>query len=87
MKIIKDLKESDLTALAVMVNMCSRLVQPIKDRVHLTYEMTSLADSTRESTREVPNNKVRARMATFTTVPASNIGAMKAYSCSGSHQR
>lgn len=67
-------------ASAVMVNMCSRLVQPIKDRVYKEYEMTGLVDPTWESRREVPDVEVCAQMAMFMMLPAGNTGSSKVYS-------
>lgn len=60
MKIIKGLKENSLTASIMMLNMCSHLVQLMKDSVHPAYDMTGLADLTRECTREVSYDEVRA---------------------------
>lgn len=79
MKLIDEAKAGVLTASTVMVIICTRLVHPIKDRVHLLYEVMGPLDPTREDSRNVREPEVCARMTMFTMLPAENMGPSKPY--------
>lgn len=80
MALIAALKVNGLIEFPVLVNICTCLVQPIKDRVHSSYEVVGPSDPTREDNRSVSVAEVRARMAVFMSLPIENQGGLQSYS-------
>jgi hypothetical protein len=61
LELVKDLKNQGVTGGSVARSFCRRLIQPIKDRVHITYEYWGQSDPTREVNRKVAKEEMVAR--------------------------
>jgi hypothetical protein len=57
-----ELKKQGGTGAAVARSFCRRMIQPIKDRVHLAYEYMGQSDPTREVNRKVSKEEMAARV-------------------------
>lgn len=77
---IVDLKARGLIAGAISINFCQRATQPIKYRVHPSYEYSGLDDPTREVHGKVPNSEVIDRVVEFFKGHISNRDVPKAFS-------
>jgi hypothetical protein len=56
------MKNRGVTGAAVAKSFCRQMIQPIKDRVHPTYEYCGQSDPTREVNREVSKEEMVARV-------------------------
>jgi hypothetical protein len=56
------MKKRGVTGAAVARSFCRRLIQPIKGRVHPTYEYWGQSDPTREVNRKVSKEEMAARV-------------------------
>jgi hypothetical protein len=56
--LVEDLKKRGVTGGSVARSFCRRLIQPIKDRVHLAYEFWGQSDPTREVNYKVSREKM-----------------------------
>jgi hypothetical protein len=78
--ILTDLKKAGLTGGAVAMSFSRRLIQPIKDQVHLSYKYWGQSDPTREANRKVSNNEMVARITQLYTGRIRNKRCPKAHS-------
>jgi hypothetical protein len=62
LELVSDMKERGVTGAVVVRSFCRRLIQPIKDRVHLAYEYCGKSDPTCEVNRKVFNKEMVARV-------------------------
>jgi hypothetical protein len=53
LELVKDLKNRRVTGGSIVRSFCRRLIQPIKDRVHLAYEYWVQSNPTHEVNRKV----------------------------------
>jgi hypothetical protein len=60
LELVKDLKNRGVTGASVARSFCRWLIQPIKDRVHPTYEYWGQSDPMREVTRKVSKEDMAA---------------------------
>jgi hypothetical protein len=60
LELINELKQG-VTGAAVARSFCRRMIQPIKDRVHPTYEYWGQSDPMREVNRKVSKEEMAAR--------------------------
>jgi hypothetical protein len=60
--LVNDLKKQGVIGAAVARSFCRRMIQPIKDRVHLAYEYWGQSDPTREVNRKVSKEEMAARV-------------------------
>jgi hypothetical protein len=74
------LKESGLTAEAVVADFVFKNIQPLKDRAYPAYLYRGLADSTRVTNRWIPAVDLVSRLEMILRGKVSNIGAPVAYS-------
>jgi hypothetical protein len=58
--LVSELKKQGVTGAAVARLFCRRMIQPIKDRVHPTYEYVGQTDPTREVNRKVSKEEMAA---------------------------
>jgi hypothetical protein len=56
------MKKRGVTGAAVARSFCWRMIQPIKDRVHPTYEYWGQSDPTREVNRKVSKEDMAGRV-------------------------
>jgi hypothetical protein len=56
------MKKRGVTGATVARSFCRRMIQPIKDRVHLVYEYYGQSDPTREVNRKVSKEEMAARV-------------------------
>jgi hypothetical protein len=59
--LVDELKKQGVTGAAVARSFCRRMIQPIKDRVHPTYEYVGQSNPTREVNRKVSKEEMAAR--------------------------
>jgi hypothetical protein len=65
LELASDMKKREgggVTIAAVARSFCQGLIQPIKDRVHPTYEYRGKSDPTREVSRKVSKEEMAARV-------------------------
>jgi hypothetical protein len=62
LEMVKDLKNRGVTGASVARSFCWRLIQPIKDRVHPSYEYWVQSDPTREVNRKVSMEEMAAKV-------------------------
>jgi hypothetical protein len=62
LELVNELKKQGVTGAAVARSFCRRMIQPIKDRVHPTYEYWGQTDPTREANRKVSKEEMVARV-------------------------
>jgi hypothetical protein len=62
LELVCDMKNRGVTGAAVARSFCRQMIQPIKDRVHPTYEYCGQSDPTREVNREVSKEEMVARV-------------------------
>jgi hypothetical protein len=62
LELVNELKKQGVTGAAVARSFCWRMIQPIKDRVHPTYEYWGQSDPTREVNRMVSTEEMAARV-------------------------
>jgi hypothetical protein len=62
LELVSDMKKRGVTGAAVARSFCRRLIQPIKGRVHPTYEYWGQSDPTREVNRKVSKEEMAARV-------------------------
>jgi hypothetical protein len=74
------LKETGLTAEAVVADFIFNNIQPLKDRAYPAYLYRGLADSTRVTNRKIPSTDLVNRLEMILRGKVSNIGAPVAYS-------
>ena len=79
MKDLADLKRKGLTAAAVCVTFYQCLTQPIKERVHASFDFWGHNDPSQEQSRVVPKEEVQARLSSFLDSLVSNKGAPKPF--------
>jgi hypothetical protein len=60
--LVNELKKQGVTGATVARSFCWRMIQSIKDRVHLTYEYWGQSDPTREVNRKVSKEEMVARV-------------------------
>jgi hypothetical protein len=60
--LVSELKKQGVTGAAVARSFCRRMIQPIKDRVHLAYEYVGQMDPTREVNHKVSKEEMAARV-------------------------
>jgi hypothetical protein len=62
LELVSNMKSREVTGAAVARSFCRRMIQPIKDRVHRTYEYCGQSDPTREVNRKVSREEMAARV-------------------------
>jgi hypothetical protein len=62
LELVSDMKKRGVTGAAVVRSFCRRMIRPIKDRVHPTYEYCGQLDPTREVNRKVSKEEMAARL-------------------------
>jgi hypothetical protein len=62
LELVSDMKKWGVTGAAVARSFCRRMIQPIKDRVHPTYEYCGQSDPTRKVNRKVSKEEMAARV-------------------------
>jgi hypothetical protein len=62
LELVSELKKQGVTGVAVARSFSRRMIQPIKDRVHPTYEYWGQSDPTREINRKVSKEEMAARV-------------------------
>jgi hypothetical protein len=62
LELFKDLNNRGVTGASVARSFCRRVIQPIKDQVHLTYEYWGQLDSMREVNRKVSKEEMAAKV-------------------------
>jgi hypothetical protein len=62
LELVSDMKKRGVTGVAVARSFCRRMIQPMKDRVHLAYEYCGQSDPTREVNRNVSKEEMAARV-------------------------
>jgi hypothetical protein len=77
---ICSLKDSGLTAEAMVADFVFKNIQPLKDRVYPAYLYTSINDSTWVTNRHIPNEDLLSRLDMILRGRVSNTGALLAYS-------
>jgi hypothetical protein len=60
--LVSELKKQRVTGVAIARSFCRRMIQPIKDRVHPTYEYMGQLDPTGEVNRKVSKEEMAARV-------------------------
>jgi hypothetical protein len=60
--LVGDLKKKGLTGGAVAISFCRHMIQPIKDRVHPTYEYWGQMDPTRDVNCKISQEEMTARV-------------------------
>jgi hypothetical protein len=60
--LVGELKKQEVTGATVARSFCRRMIQPIKDRVHPTYEYVGQSDPTREVNSKVFKEEMAARV-------------------------
>jgi hypothetical protein len=78
-ELVGDMKKQGVTGAAVARSFCRRMIQPIKDRVHPTYEYWGQSDPTREVTYKVFKEEMAARVSQMYS------GKMKVKKCPKAH--
>jgi hypothetical protein len=73
--LVGELKKQGVTGAAVASLFCRRMIQPIKDRVHPTYEYVGQLGPTREVNHKVSKEEMAAR------VPQMYAGRVKVKKC------
>jgi hypothetical protein len=62
LELVNELKKQGVRGAVVARSFCRRMIQPIKDRVHPTYEYWGQSDPTREVNRKVSKEEMAARV-------------------------
>jgi hypothetical protein len=62
LELVSDMKSRGVTGAAVARSFCRRMIEPIKDRVHLAYEYCGQSDPTHEVNRKVSREDMAARV-------------------------
>jgi hypothetical protein len=62
LELVSDMKKRGVEGAAVARSFCRRMIQPIKDWVHPTYEYCGQSDPTREVNRKVSKEDMAARV-------------------------
>jgi hypothetical protein len=62
LELVSDMKNRGVTGAEVARSFCRRMIQPIKGRVHPTYEYCGQSDPTREVNRKVSKEEMSARV-------------------------
>jgi hypothetical protein len=62
LELVSNMKNQGVTGAEVARSFCRRMIQPIKDRVHPTYEYCGQFDPTREVNRKVSKEEMAARV-------------------------
>jgi hypothetical protein len=62
LELVSDMKNRGVTGAAVARSFCRRMIQPIKDQVHLVYEYCGQSDPTREVNRKISKEEMAARV-------------------------
>jgi hypothetical protein len=62
LELVSNMKKRGVMGAAVMRSFCRRMIQPIKDQVHSTYEYRGQSDPTREVNRKVCKEEMAARV-------------------------
>jgi hypothetical protein len=62
LELVSELKKKGVTGGAVARSFCRRMIQPIKNRVHPTYEYWGQSGPTREVNRKVSKEEMAARV-------------------------
>jgi hypothetical protein len=62
LELVRHLKKRGVTGASVARSFCRRLTQPIKDRVHPTYEYWGQLDPTREVNHKIFKEEMAARV-------------------------
>jgi hypothetical protein len=62
LEFVKDLKNQGVTVASVARSFCQWLIQPIKDRVHPTYEYWGQSNPTREVNHKVSKEEMASRV-------------------------
>jgi hypothetical protein len=62
LELVSEMKKRGVTGAVVARSFCRRMVQPIKDRVHPTFEYCGQSDPTREVNRKVSKEEMAARV-------------------------
>jgi hypothetical protein len=60
LELVSDMKNQGVTGAAVARSFCRWMIQPIKDRVHPTYEYCGQSDPTREVNRKISKEEMAA---------------------------
>jgi hypothetical protein len=79
LELVSDMKNQGVTGAAVARSFCRRMIQPIKDRVHPTYEYYGQSDPTREVNRNVSKEEIAARVSQLYS------GKVKVKNCPRAH--
>jgi hypothetical protein len=77
---ICSLKDTGLTAEAVVADFVFKNIQHLKDRVYPAYLYTSINDSTQVTNRQIPNEDFLSQLDMILRGRVSNVGAPLAYS-------
>jgi hypothetical protein len=62
LELVSDMKSRGVTGAAVARSFCRRMIEPIKDQVHLAYEYCGQSDPTHEVNRKVSREDMAARV-------------------------
>jgi hypothetical protein len=62
LELVDDMKKRGVTGAVVARSFCRRMIQPIKDWVHPSYEYWGQSDPTREINRKVSKEEMAARV-------------------------
>jgi hypothetical protein len=62
LELVSNMKKRGVTGAAVARSFCRRMIQPIKDRVHPTYEYCGQSDPAREVNHKVSKEDMAARV-------------------------
>jgi hypothetical protein len=62
LELVSDMKEQGVTGAAVARSFCRRMIQPMRDKVHPTYEYCGQSDPTRKVNRKVSKEEMAARV-------------------------
>jgi hypothetical protein len=62
LELVSDMKNRGVTGAAVARSFCRRMIQPIKDRVHPTYEYCGKSDPTSKVNRKVSKEEMASRV-------------------------
>jgi hypothetical protein len=79
LELVIDMKRRGVIGATVARSFCRRMIQPIKDRVHPTYEYCGQLDPTRQVNRKVSKEEMAAR------VSQMYFGNVKVKKCSRAH--
>jgi hypothetical protein len=79
LELVSDMKGQGVTGAAVARSFCCRMIQPIKDRVHPSYEYCGQSVPTREVNRKVSKEEMAARVSQMYS------GKLKVKKCPKAH--